>query len=435
MHPETLMDLQYTVLGSMMRYPNTVGPCMAELQQEDFPALGALGVFLAIRRLYFAAAPINEVSVMAEAGEEFEPYVSAAVLAAQSDPHYYVGKLREVSRLTALQRAGLDLSSSADQGEADKAISQINELCSSRRGVRVVSIADAVAGYMGTLDQGAPDFIKTGIQELDKDVYLRPGKFMVLGAYASAGKTLLALQMAKEMAKSRKVGFFSCETDSYDIAVRCLTAESRVWNRRILTHDLNSTDKAALRKAAESLAPLQLDIIEAGGFSVADVQAVTLSRRYDVIFVDYLQLLRGGGKGRYEDVTEISLGLHTLAQQHKVLVVALAQLARPEKRDGKPVPPSMSSLRESGQIEQDADVVALMYPEDPEDNRSRRVFKVSKNKEGEKLTLKFAFDGATQRVEVVRDHPDAAAYDSRFRKAGKADQPPDEWADKQQKIF
>ena len=154
-----------------------------------------------------------------------------------------------------------------------------------------------------------------------------------------------------------------------------------------------------------------------------------------MLFVDYLQLLRGGGKGRYEDVTELSLGLQTLAQQHKVLVVALAQLARPEKRDGKPVPPSMSSLRESGQIEQDADVVALMYPEDPENNRSRRVFKVSKNKEGEKLTLKFAFDGATQRMEVVRDHPDAAAYDSRFRKAGKSDQPPDEWADKQQKIF
>lgn len=435
MHPETLLDLQYTVLGSMMRYPNTVGPCMAELQDEDFPTLGALGVFLAIRRLYFTGSPINHVSVMAEAGEEFEPYISTAVLAAQSDPQYYVGKLREVSRLTSLQRAGSDLSTALDQGEADKAISRINELCSSRRGVRVVSLADAVAGYMGTLDQQAPDFIKTGIPELDKDVYLRPGKFMVLGAYASAGKTLLALQMAKEMAKTRKVGFFSCETDSYDIAVRCLTAESRVWNRRILTHDLNSMDKQALRKAAEALSPLQLDIVEAGGFTVADVQAVTLSRRYDVIFVDYLQLLRGSGKGRYEDVTEISLGLHTLAQQHKVLVVALAQLARPEKRDGKPVPPSMSSLRESGQIEQDADVVALMYPEEPENNRSRRVFKVSKNKDGEKLVLKFDFDGSTQRMEVVREHPAADAPANQFRNAKKNEQPPDEWTTNQQKLF
>lgn len=431
MHHETLQDLQYIVLGSMLRYPNTVGPCMAQLQEEDFPAMGALGVFLAIRRLFLQGAPINEVSVMAEAGEEFEPFVSMAMMVAEADPSYYAGKLREVSRLTALQRAGTDLSSAADQPEADKVISRINELCSERRGVRVVSLADAVSAYMGTLEGEKPAFIQTGIAELDKEVFLRPGKFMVIGAYASAGKTLLALQMAAEMAKHRKVGFFSCETDSYDIAIRCLTAESKVWNRRLLTHDLNSMDKQALKKAAQALSPLQLDIIEAGGFSVNDVQAVALSRRYDVIFVDYLQLLRGSGKGRYEDVTEISLGLHTLAQQHKVLVIALAQLARPEKKAGKPVPPSMSSLRESGQIEQDADVVALMWPEDPQNNRSRRVFKVSKNKEGEKLTLKFDFEGATQQMKVAKDHPDSANPASHFKKAGKDDVPPDEWADKQ----
>lgn len=435
MHPETLQDLQYIVLGSMLRYPDTVGPCMAELQPEDFPMVGAKGVFLAIQRLFLQNAPINEVSVLAETGEDFAPFVTAAALAAQNDPAYYAGKLREISRLTALQRAGADLSSAEDQGEADKAISHINELCSVRRGVRVVSIAEAVGNYMDSLDGGKPDFIATGIQELDRDVFLRPGKFMVIGAYASTGKTLLALQMAKVMAKKRKVGFFSCETDSYDIAIRCLTAESRVWNRRLLTHDLNAADRAALEQARNNLTGLQLDIIEAGGFSVNDVQAVTLSRRYDIIFVDYLQLLKGSGKGRYEDVTEISLGLHTLAQQHKVLVVALAQLSRPEKKDGKPVPPSMSSLRESGQIEQDADVVALMYPEDPENNRSRRVFKVSKNKEGEKLTLKFDFEGDTQQLTVVKEHPYAAAGDNRYRRADKHQQPPDEWADKQQKIF
>ena len=85
-------------------------------------------------------------------------------------------------------------------------------------------------------------------------------------------------------------------------------------------------------------------------------------------------------------------------------VVALAQLSRPEKtktKDGKPVPPSMSSFRESGQIEQDADVAMLLYPAEPNNNRSNRILKVSKNKEGEKLSLELAFDGATQTLTPI----------------------------------
>ena len=130
--------------------------------------------------------------------------------------------------------------------------------------------------------------------------------------------------------------------------------------------------------------------------TVRDIQALTLNQRFEVIVVDYLQLVVDHGKGSYEQVTNISKGLHTLAQSNGVAVIALAQLSRPEKEKGKPQPPSMHSFRDSGQIEQDADVAFLLWPSDPNDNRSERVLKVAKNKEGERLKLDLTFDGACQ---------------------------------------
>ena len=115
---------------------------------------------------------------------------------------------------------------------------------------------------------------------------------------------------------------------------------------------------------------------------------------------------------RYAQVTAASQGLRTFAQSTNTAVVALAQLSRPEKsRDkaGKPIPPSMHSFRESGQLEQDADVAFLVYPSNPEDNTSNRVFKVGKNKEGPRPRVELVFHGDTQTMaELETDHSVAA---------------------------
>ena len=92
-----------------------------------------------------------------------------------------------------------------------------------------------------------------------------------------------------------------------------------------------------------------------------------------------------------------------MARVNKVTVIALAQLARPDKTQGKPQPPTMSSFRESGQIEQDADIAFLLWPADPNDNSSDRVFKIGKNKEGERMKMDMIFDGKTQ---TLRPRPE-----------------------------
>lgn len=131
--------------------------------------------------------------------------------------------------------------------------------------------------------------------------------------------------------------------------------------------------------------------------TVRDIQTLSLSRKYQVIFVDYLQLITAPGKQpRYEQVTQISQELHTLGRAHGVAVIALAQLKRPDKDKGKPVPPSMSDFRESGQIEQDADSALIIYPSDPNDYRSDRILYIAKNKEGTRDRYPLEFDGAVQ---------------------------------------
>ena len=160
---------------------------------------------------------------------------------------------------------------------------------------------------------------------------------------------------------------------------------------------MGETDWLALTKAAEALSNLQLDFIDAGGMTVRDIQALSLSRKYQVIFVDYLQLIAGNSKqSRYDQVTSISQELHTLGRAHGITVISLAQLKRPDKEKGKPVPPSMADFRESGQIEQDADIALLVYPSDPRNYRSDRVLYVAKNKEGTHDRYELEFDGATQ---------------------------------------
>ena len=411
MDNENLLDLQNIVLGSMIMFPDTVGPALAELQEGDFTTVATQGLFQAIRKLHAQRAPINLFSMSAELGREYEYYINLAVTVATRDITYYVGKLRDVSRLTAIQRAASDLMDCADLEGAETLISKINELSSARRGVQITTVGQAVRKYMASIGKTRPEFIRMGLRIFDDEILLRKGRYFVIGGYASSGKTLLTLQMARHVGQRYKVGYFSFETDDWDIAVRMLSAESGVYNKKVMRQDLNDADKAALEESAKKLDYLKVELVQATGMTADDIRAITLSRKYDVIFIDYLQDVEGSNPRAtsYEKVSAISRKLQALSRTGEVLVVALSQLSRPEvRKDGKLIPPSMSSLRESGQIEQDADVIALLFAEDPDDNMSNRVFKVAKNKDGEKLDLSLSFAGATQRLEVLgrRRRPD-----------------------------
>ena len=164
---------------------------------------------------------------------------------------------------------------------------------------------------------------------------------------------------------------------------------------RIKTNGMSDKDWEQAAKVAAEINSRKLEYIPASGMSVSDIQAISYAQRYDVVFVDYLQLVNGRGKDRFSIVTDISIGLHTMAQSTNIAVIALAQLSRPEKKkDGPTPPPTLSSLRESGQIEQDADIVFMLYR--PSFQDQRRELMILKNKEGRLGRLTLDFDGQHQ---------------------------------------
>lgn len=389
--------LQYAILHSMLNDPECVGEVMTRLTAEDFDQLATRGLFEAVSRLHLSGAPIDAVTVLREAGDAYLPALEEAAQYPAGDAVYYCGILREKMQLQRLRSLAQELEEAETMEAAEKTVDRINALTTLRQKAEVVTAHDAAADFIRRMgSKQKPEYLSLGMRELDRMLYLELGDFILLGGYSSAGKTMLSLQFALALAEKYRVGYFTLETSPRKLTDRLIAHMAQVPLSAIKECRLEGEDARRASGAARRLDKLPLDLIPASGMTVRDIQAVTLNRRYQVIFTDYLQIISAQGKNRYEQVTNISMGLHTLAQAHGIAVFALAQLSRPEKVSGKPQPPSLASFRESGQLEQDADAALLLWPEDPNDNRSDRVLKIAKNKDGERGRLTLAFSGALQ---------------------------------------
>ena len=236
-----------------------------------------------------------------------------------------------------------------------------------------------------------PVYIKTGLERLDEALHISPGDFIIIGGRPSAGKTALSLQIAASMAKQNyTVYYFSLETSKRKLGARLMANQiycplDTVKNKAV---SLNEIDGQAKNMK------MPLYIRSAAGKNVAWMKAQALRKKAQVIFVDYLQLIHEtGAKDRYAAITSISIALHELAQTTGIVVVALAQLNRNPSKPG--ATPTNSDLRESGQIEQDADAIILLSGDNPD----KYLFRLSKNKEGEIGDLPITFNKQIQRFQ------------------------------------
>jgi len=229
--------------------------------------------------------------------------------------------------------------------------------------------------------------VATRLIDLDKKLGgLHPSDLIILAARPSMGKTALAANIGINAAKQYRaerqedgsfktvdgaiVGFFSLEMAAEQIATRIISEFSRVPSERIRRGDVDPEEFERVYHAAKELESLPFYIDDTGGISIAQVaaRARRLKRQHglDLLIIDYLQLLTGSGRrsdNRVQEITEISMGLKTLAKELNIPVIALSQLSRQvESRDDKR--PQLSDLRESGSIEQDADVVMFLFREE-----------------------------------------------------------------------
>ena len=256
-----------------------------------------------------------------------------------------------------------------------------------------IPMCDGIDNYIRKLDD-KPEYIITGLKVLDNNLHLVPGNFVVIGGRPSAGKTALSLQLACEIAKiGHKVAYFSLETDPDTLYARIIANQLGVPLHTVKnkTVSINELDRlAAIKK-------YPLYVRSAAGKGVGWIRTQSIRMQAKVVFIDYLQLIhQAGAKDRYSAVTEISMALHEFAQSTGTLVVALAQLNRETARAG--IPPTAADLRESGQIEQDADAIILLAQNVTTKKRPEQHyhFALEKNKEGNVGSLDITFQMETQ---------------------------------------
>lgn len=402
------LDAQYAVLGSVLIEPDITGEVLQAVREDDFGDATCKTIFSAIKDLYIAGSRIDAVIVLNAIGGQYREYLSQLmdITPTAAGWRSYAVIMREQAKLYRIRSLATELEDCASVDAAQEIINRLNrEQADKSR--RVVSLTDGFKLFLHTQETN-PDYLEFGIDELDDGkLFASKGDFIVIGARPSVGKTALAIQMARHIGQTQKVGFFSLETNAEKFFDRYVSNATGTGFGRIKRRELDENDWPCISKTIhDDVKGIQLEMIDASGMSVDDIRAMTLARRFDVIFVDYLQLISGRERDSYSRVTNISMGLHNLAQQANVAVISLAQLRRAERstdrKTGKTVEyaPTLSDLRESGQIEQDADIVMLMYLSDPDRRASDRILRIAKNKEGRGGKVTLMFDGSRQRFDV-----------------------------------
>lgn len=253
-------------------------------------------------------------------------------------------------------------------------------------------------------NKGNPTGIKSGFNDLDKMTSgFQKSDLIIVAARPSVGKTAFALNIAQNVGirTDETVAIFSLEMGATQLVQRMLCAEANVDAGRMRTGYLESDDWNKLTMAISMLSNSNIYIDDSSSLTVADIQAKCRRLKAEqgnlgMILIDYLQLIQGRGKGenRQQEVSEISRTLKQLARELDVPIIALSQLSRgvEQRQDKRPM---MSDLRESGSIEQDADIVAFLYRDDYYDKESEKKniieIIIAKQRNGPVGTVELAF--------------------------------------------
>ena len=390
-------EAQQTVIGSLLLEPERyAGEIFQRAKPEHFGDAALRHLFEAALGLWDADRPIDPVTLLHAAGDDYKKTIAECMKATPTAANVvaWCGILRERAQLDAMQKAAMRILNAETAAEAGTAYENMGRLMEGSQDAEVTSVTELISQYLDRMQSEArPDYLNWGIDALDQILAVSPGKFVILAADSSVGKTALALQFAWHIAEQKKrVGFVSIETDRESLADR-LMAEKQVagiplpsTKKKTLTDEDFRLAAAAGAKSDE----MPLWIIRRCE-TLEQIRAQCVMRKLDVVFIDYVQLIDAPGRERWDIVTNISMGLHRMAQSLGITVVGLSQIT-PAQKGGKQAP-TKDDLRESRQLKQDADVIMILSPsaeeDDPEDTR---VLQVAKNKDGRCGKIKLRFE-------------------------------------------
>lgn len=401
---EQVLGAEQSVIGSMLIDPKTVGLVVAELSEEDFSLEATRNLFRVFRKLYLENRIMDPVTVLAAIGPQdasMRSYVMELMDRTLTPANIveYIEQVKRESLRLRLQNIGRELLERLSNPEdAMPLLMRGMELLSGQRQDDEADMERSILDFYEDLKH-EPEYLPWGFPELDEGLYVERGDFVVLAGRPSDGKTALALHMAYAQAQTLNVGFFSLETGRKKLFSRLMSSVSRVPGPTLKRRKLSEEEFSLIAAGAGEIRPRKLRVIEAAGWTVDQIAARALARKLDVIYIDYLQLIRPtirGRASRQDEVADISRALAVLARTHKITVVALSQLSRPADKT-KRRPPVLADLRESGQIEQDADAVMFVWREDEQNSNAERTLSLAKNKEGQLNNWPMVFRGEIQR--------------------------------------
>ena len=391
------MNIQKILLGTVLVQPEFAPYVLPILEIDQFepdlqPVFAAMQGFWTttgkLETMQVSARYPNQKAAILDCANE---YSAECIHPSRENVEAWVRIVQEQAAVTRFQSLALQ-SANAAYDDLPEIYSRMGEtLTIGKNSPDFQSIGELTEEYIRSKDK-TPQYIPSGIPVLDRNLNLSPGNLFIIGGRPSAGKTALSLQMACEMARRGfRVCYFSLETSPATLTTRIIANRLAV---PLADVKAKTVPQAELDRLAE-LHKLPLFIRSASGRGVGWVKAQAQRIKAQVVFIDYLQLLADGkAKDRYQAITGISIALHELAQTTGILVVALAQL----NRNAAHAAPSTADLKESGQLEQDADAI-LLLSDDGEQYRAS----LDKNKEGRIGILPIAFDKDCQRFLEVEE--------------------------------
>jgi len=419
---------EQSVIGSMFLSKYAVTKVIESLNVDSFFLDSHKILFSSISDLVGKHIPIDIATVSSDlkqknklpeaGGIEYITEIFDLVPSAANVEHYI-----KIVQDNALRRGLIDVSTEImtlgyeDDGDInetlDEAEKKILSIAKTRRTSEFKTIKEVLYKTQSDLEilsktKGEITGVATGWTDLDKLTSgLHETQFIIIAARPAMGKTAFALNLATHVAMNsdKAVALFNLEMSAEQLATRMLSSLGQIEGYKLKTGNLMNDDWRRVNEAISQLSDAKLYIDDTPGITIGEIRSkcrrlASSDDGLSLVVIDYLQLISGGGKygsNRQQEVSDISRALKTMAMELKVPVIALSQLSRSvESREDKR--PLMSDLRESGSIEQDADIVAFLYRDDyynkearTEGNTSLSEFIIGKHRSGPTATIELLF--------------------------------------------
>ena len=407
------LDAERGVIGSLLIDESLVREMVSVVDAQDFLNPANRLIFQAARQLFRDGKPVDALTIRDRVGSQYSDYMTQLMEITPTSANWreYAALMHSQATTQRIKNlAQYILETAVTLDDCRQPCADMAQLLADGRRIDAWTMQEMMEDFFRAQDPDAPapEYVTYGLEVLDQRNYTELGDVVMIGGYPSDGKTALALMMAYHMAARYKVGFFSLETDKRKVRDRMVASVAQIDFDAIKRRTLTESDWAGLAAKSTDMSKRDLTVLRAAGMTVADIQSASQAYGFQVVVIDYVQLITpevSRRAPRSEQMADVSRALHTFAQSSGTLVIELAQLTRQERGSWRE--PDMHDLKESGQFEQDADIIFLLYRPSPSDDtldqEKNRILKIAKYKEGPRGRWPLYFDGPKQTFSVMTD--------------------------------